>query len=146
MVNGGFLRMNNLAFTLVELIVVVLVVATLVAVAVPVFRDRSEDARKAAARVDLKALESAMEMYRTDWHAYPSNGGADQPVATLRGFLLGTHMTRMNVYDPWGKTATNEYHWKSDGDTYVIWSGAGGSRGPDGPDTGDLYVPGGLGE
>ncbi len=50
--------------TLVELLIVVTVVSVLAAVAIPRFATSSADAKTAALRRDLRALNSAVELYR----------------------------------------------------------------------------------
>lgn len=59
------------AFTLIELVVVIIIVAILTAVAVPKFYDRADDAREAASLQSLSTLRGAIELYRADIGSYP---------------------------------------------------------------------------
>lgn len=60
------------AFTLIELVVVIIIVAILTAVAVPKFYDRADDAREAATLQSLSTLRSAVELHRADLSSYPA--------------------------------------------------------------------------
>ncbi|HBE69657.1 MAG TPA: hypothetical protein DDW52_16045 [Planctomycetaceae bacterium] len=60
-------------FTLIELVVVIIIIAILAAIAVPKFIDRASEARDAATRQSLSTLRSAIELYRVDNQAYPTN-------------------------------------------------------------------------
>ncbi len=72
------------AFTLVELVVVIIIVAILTAVAVPKFYDRADDAREAASLQSLATLRSAIELYRADIGSYPATLATD-----LTSYLKG---------------------------------------------------------
>lgn len=63
---------NRDAFTLIELVVVIIIVAILTAVAVPKFYDRADDAREAATLQSLATLRGAIELHRADLGSYPA--------------------------------------------------------------------------
>ncbi|MCX7020486.1 MAG: prepilin-type N-terminal cleavage/methylation domain-containing protein [Candidatus Sumerlaeota bacterium] len=65
-----FIR-NRLAFTLLELLIVVAIIAVLAAIAVPNFNESSIRAKAARARADMKTIATAIELYRTDNTSYP---------------------------------------------------------------------------
>ena len=69
-------------FTLVELLVVMLVLALLVAIAISSFFNQSDKARDARAKAAVRTAETAMEAYATDHDGRYS--GAD--VAALRTY------------------------------------------------------------
>ena len=60
-------------FTLVELLVVVLVLAALIAIAVPTFTGQREGAWDAAVRSELRSASIALESYRAQNGAYSSD-------------------------------------------------------------------------
>jgi len=59
------------AFTLVELLIVVAIIAILAMIAVPNFLEAQARSKTARARADQRTLVTALEAYRTDWNAYP---------------------------------------------------------------------------
>jgi len=58
------------AFTLIELLIVVAIIAILAAIAVPNFLEAQVRAKASRVRSDLRALAMAMEAYRVDWNSY----------------------------------------------------------------------------
>jgi len=67
-------------FTLIELMVVLVIIGVLAALVVPNVLDRADDARVAAARVDVNNLTQALKLYRLDNQRYPT---ADQGLRAL---------------------------------------------------------------
>ena len=59
------------SFTLIELLIVVAIIGILAAIAVPNFLNAQLRAKVANAQADMKALSSALEMYRMDNNHYP---------------------------------------------------------------------------
>ena len=66
--------MNRKAFTLVELLVVVLILGLLSSLAVGVFTTQVERARRAAARSDIATFALGVDRYQIDLGAYPPSG------------------------------------------------------------------------
>jgi general secretion pathway protein G len=60
--------------------VVVVILGILAAVVVPRVMDRPEQARITAAKNDIRAIKSALDMYKLDNHRYPTT---DQGLAAL---------------------------------------------------------------
>src|SRR5215211_1529328 len=61
------------AFTLIELLLVLVILAVLAAVVVPKFTNRSEQARTTAAKTDISAMDTALDAFEVDCGRYPSN-------------------------------------------------------------------------
>ena len=75
------------AFTLIELLIVVAIIAILAAIAVPNFLDAQVRAKASRARSDLRTAATALELYRVDRSAYPTmlSPGFTGGVAPLAG-------------------------------------------------------------
>lgn len=124
-------------FTLIEVMVVVVILGILAAIVVPKVMDRPDAARITKARQDIRALESALNMYKLDNFNYPSTdqglealvqkpGGSPEP----RNWKSGGYMDRLPK-DPWG----NDYQYLSPGtrgDVDLFSLGADGRPGGDG--------------
>src|SRR5262249_52146616 len=54
------------AFTLIEVLVVVAILAILAAIVVPQIMDRPDEAKRVAARADIRAIAQALKLYRLD--------------------------------------------------------------------------------
>jgi prepilin-type N-terminal cleavage/methylation domain-containing protein len=65
------------AFTLIELLIVVAIIAILAAIAVPNFLEAQTRAKVSRVQADLRSLVTALESYRVDHNAYPE--GTDDP-------------------------------------------------------------------
>ena len=66
------MRQDQRGFTLIELMVVVTILALLVALVMPKIIGRSDEARVTAAKVQLRNIESALQLYKLDNGLYPT--------------------------------------------------------------------------
>ena len=93
-------------FTLIELMVVVVILSILAAVVIPRVMDRPEQARISAAKNNILAITSALDMYKLDNFRYPTTDqGLDALVAPPDLQPLPENWNRyMNKIplDPWG--------------------------------------------
>ena len=122
------------AFTLIEMLLVLVIIATLAAVIVPKFTRRSEQARITAARADVANLEVALDAFEIDAGRYPT---AEEGLGALltqpsdAREWHGPYIKRGLPKDPWG----NPYVYRSPGDhntdSYDLYS-----FGPDGNEGG----------
>lgn len=64
-------RSNRKAFTLVELMVVVVIIGILVAIAIPQFGGATRGAERAAVEGNLRTIDGAIMMYRAERGAFP---------------------------------------------------------------------------
>ncbi len=66
-------RKSREAFTLIELLLVLVILAVLAAVIVPKFTNRSKDAKITRAKSDIHTLEQALDTYEIDNGEYPNS-------------------------------------------------------------------------
>ncbi|MDY7002372.1 MAG: type II secretion system major pseudopilin GspG, partial [Thermodesulfobacteriota bacterium] len=59
-------------FSLIELMIVIVILGLLATMLVPKIMDRPDEARVTKARLDIQAIETALNMYRLDNGFYPS--------------------------------------------------------------------------
>jgi prepilin-type N-terminal cleavage/methylation domain-containing protein len=59
------------AFTLIELLIVVAIIAILAAIAVPNFLEAQVRAKVSRCQNDMRALTTGLEAYAVDYNAYP---------------------------------------------------------------------------
>ena len=67
--------MTHRAFTLVELLVVIAVIAILAAIAIPNFLEAQTRAKVTRAKADLRVIAEALESYHVDHGRYPPAAG-----------------------------------------------------------------------
>jgi general secretion pathway protein G len=95
-------------FTLVELLVVLGIIALLAAVVAPQVIRYVSDARVETAKVQLKNIESALELYYLDAGQYPTTEqGLSALVAAPAGVEAwhGPYIKlKKGIVDPWGQT------------------------------------------
>ncbi len=104
-------------FTLIEVMVVVVILAILAGMVVPRIMDKPDQARITKAQADIRAMDSALKMYRLDSFQYPTTdqglealvskpGGSPEP----KNWKEGGYIDRLKD-DPWG----NPYQYLSPG-------------------------------
>src|SRR5258708_2357584 len=131
---------NRSGFTLVEMLLVVMIIATLAAMIVPRFAGRTQEARIAAATADVRSsLASGLDLYEVDNGVYPTT---EQGLAALLSppgtpplpkKWRGPYLKKKGSFnDPWG----NPYVYRSPGihnpEDYDLYS-----LGPDGTEEGN---------
>ena len=132
-------RRQMQAFTLIEVMVVVAILAVLAALIVPRVMSRPDEARVVAARQDIATLLQALKLYRLDNLRYPSTEqglGALVERPTLPpvppNWKPGGYLERL-PRDPWGRP----YQYLSPGlrgELDVFSFGADGTPGGEGFD------------
>ena len=69
-----FCDRSQRAFTLIELLIVVAIIAILAAIAAPNFLEAQIRAKLSRCRADMHAIDIALELYRVDEETYPLGG------------------------------------------------------------------------
>jgi general secretion pathway protein G len=108
---------SNAGFTLIEVMVVVVILSILAAIVIPRIMDRPDQARIVKAKQDIRALESALNLYKLDNFNYPTTDqGLDALVRKPTivpeppNWKSGGYLDRLPK-DPWG----NDYQYISPG-------------------------------
>lgn len=137
-------RLPDAGVTLIEMMVVLVIIALVAAMIVPNVIGRPDEARVAVARTDIRAIGSALELYRLDNRAYPTSAqGLEalvrEPVSPPQppNWATGGYLGAVPV-DPWG----NAYVYRSPGDSAgfdLISLGADAQPGGDGADADILH-------
>jgi type II secretion system protein G len=68
---------HRTAFTLIEILIVVVILGILAAVVIPQFTNAADDASVSSARTQLQTMRSQIELYRVQNGAYPTANGAN---------------------------------------------------------------------
>ncbi|AXQ29441.1 type II secretion system protein GspG [Solimonas sp. K1W22B-7] len=104
-------------FTLIEIMVVVVILGILAAFVVPNIMSKPDEARIVKAKQDIRALESALSMYKLDNFYYPSSQQGLEALVTKpsgepepRNYNSGGYIKSLPK-DPWG----NPYQYLSPG-------------------------------
>jgi general secretion pathway protein G len=126
-------RRQGAAFTLVELMVVVVILGILAATIIPNFLSSKSEAMVGAARADIKVLETAVDMFYLHMDRLPTSEEglkvlADPPSGEDKKWR-GPYIKEVKP-DPWGRA----YQYRAPGvhgkNKFDIWSfGADGSEG-----------------
>ncbi|HEX9208015.1 MAG TPA: type II secretion system major pseudopilin GspG [Steroidobacteraceae bacterium] len=131
-------RSASRGFTLIEIMVVVVILGILAALVAPNVIRRIDDARVTKAQQDIRAYETALNLYRMDNFRYPTTDQGLQALKTrpadpnIKNWKEGGYVDELKK-DPWG----NDYLYISPGthgdyDLYTL--GADGQPGGEGPD------------
>jgi len=125
------MRSTLRGFTLIEIMLVVVIIGTLIAMVMPRLTGRSQQARVTAALADINAnIATALKLYELDNGAFPSTQEGLAALLTKPQSARtwnGPYLEKMPV-DPWGR----EYRYRSPGEfrqDYDLYS-----AGPDGVD------------
>src|SRR5262249_23526517 len=133
------------AYTLTEMLVVLVIIGLLAAVVGPRLFNRLDDAKRRTAHLQLQNLESAIDLFRLDVGRAPTQEeGLDALVSApsdASDAWLGPYLARNQVpRDPWG----HAYHYDIDatGHFRLLSYGADGREGGENA-AADLLVQGG---
>ena len=95
-------------FTFIEIMVVVAILAILAALVVPRIMGRTDDAKRTAAKVQIRNIEGALQLYKLDSGVYPTTEQGlralvEKPTVGVipKNWKLGGYMQKVPE-DPWG--------------------------------------------
>ena len=125
-------------FTLIEVMVVVVILGILASVVVPRIMDNPDKARVIKAQQDIRAIESALKLYKLDNFNYPSTDQGLEALVTQPAGEPKANNWKSGGYlgmlpkDPWG----GDYLYLSPGakgEIDIFSYGADGRPGGEGP-------------
>ena len=97
------------AFTLIELLIVVAIIAILAAIAVPNFLEAQVRAKVSRGRSDMRSIQLAIECYRMDTNTYPPNHYTNRGLYRLSTPIAYLSAVPSDVFQPM-KTNSTEYN------------------------------------
>ena len=115
-------------FTLVEMLLVLVILATLAAVVVPKFAGRSKQAKVTATKSQISNLEIAIDSFEIDMGYFPKAGNdlrdlVAEPNSNNVQDWHGPYLKKGIPRDPWGNDYVYNYPAKMNIGSYDIYSG-----------------------
>lgn len=128
-------RPSRAAFTLLEIMVVVIILGVLAATIIPQFVGTTQEAKVGAAKAHIAELEAALERFQVHMDRYPTQDEGlsvlEKAPATDASKWRGPYIKKLRP-DPWG----NPYQYRRPGtrhaNSFDLWS-----RGADNADGGE---------
>ena len=133
--NSTFHSAARRAFTLIEIMVVVVILGILAATIIPQFMGTKEEAKIGTAKASIAELEAALERFQIHMDRYPTT---DEGLKALIEAPAGDDKKWRGPYidqlrkDPWGNAYQYLYPGVHHTASYDLWS-----RGADGVDGGE---------
>lgn len=135
MKTGLLVNRSRRAFTLIELMVVILILAILAALIVPKVINRQDDAKVAAAKSDVSRLMDAIQAFRLDNDRYPTTEEGLQALRTPPADVnnwKGPYTQSAIPKDPWGHPYEYQYPGATQDMPTISSLGSDGTPGGDG--------------
>ncbi len=134
---SGWALRGERGFTFIEIMVVVAILAILAALVVPRIAGRTDDAKRIAAKVQIRNIEGALQLYKLDSGVYPTTEQGlkalvEKPTVGVipKNWKAGGYLGKLPL-DPW----STPYKYVSPspkGDFEIISLGADGEPGGEG--------------
>lgn len=123
---------NEKGFTMVEMMVVMIIIAVLIAGGVKFYLGYIENSKVTKAKAQISTMQAALDTYYAENGAYPvdTTPGALKSKMLNAGLIVtatpdgGTdgHDGTLNAADPWGASSFYRYH-STDGNKFYIRAG-----------------------
>ena len=94
------------AFTLIELMIVIVILGLLATVIMPRILNRPEQARRMKAKIDIRNIESALALFKTDTGRFPTiSEGLEALVSDpgIKRYNSDAYLDKVQL-DPWGNS------------------------------------------
>jgi general secretion pathway protein G len=125
-------HLNRTGFTLIELMIVIVILGLLATIIMPRMLNRPEQARRMKTKVDIRNIESALALFKSDTGRFPTTSeGLDVLVTNqggIKNYNSDCYLDKVPL-DPWG----NKYIYISPGvhkkDYDLISYGKDGEKG-----------------
>ena len=116
------LQRRRAAFTLVEMLLVLVILAVLAAIVIPKMSGRSQQAKVTAAGTQIKSFELALDSFEVDTGSYPNSLDAlvNEPSGVQN--WKGPYLKQSIPVDPWGNAYVYTYPGKHVANGYDIQS------------------------
>jgi len=128
--------MNNKGFTIIEILVVIVILGILGTLLVPKIMNKPDEARVTKAKMDIKAIQSSLKIYKLENGIYPTTEqGLDALIKKTdiepipNNFKKGGYVEADNMKDPWGRDFVYRSPGDDDRDFEIISYGADGKEG-----------------
>ncbi len=134
-VKNNPVRRRRSAFTLIELLLVLVILGVLAAIVVPKLAGRSEDAKIKATKAEIAILEGAIDQYEIDCSRYPTTEeglrALVENVGNIEGWR-GPYVKKCVPTDQWNRPYSYTYPGANNPSGFDLYS-----FGPDGREGGD---------
>ena len=106
-------QLHKAGFTLIELMVVVVILGILATIIMPRVLGRPEQARRMKAKIDIRNIQSALALFKTDTGRFPTTSEGLEVLVSdpgIKGYNSDGYLDKVPS-DPWG----NKYIYISPG-------------------------------
>jgi general secretion pathway protein G len=100
----GKRSLSRNGFTLIELMIVVVILSLLATIIMPRILNRTDQAKRAKAKVDIRNLQSALALFKTDTGRFPTTSEGLQALVAnpgIPGYNSDAYLDKV-TRDPWG--------------------------------------------
>jgi len=101
---GKVRQLSKSGFTLIELMIVVVILGLLATIIMPRILNRPEQARRMKAKIDIRSIESALALFKTDTGRFPTTSEGLEVLVSgpgIKGYNSDGYLDKVPS-DPWG--------------------------------------------